>query len=1167
MIDSIFSPLERETPDTSDISQDESCLKSYMDTASLAQPNTVEDLLPQLDSIVKTDDTVHVLAGLLLSLFATVLDLLSTTNLTIDALIERTQEHLTDDSWRWRFLCYICCHNDVSVLNSSSLQKQMHFSQQCTSIIDRYISQMPIYLKSWSYHDLDLLHRVAKEDLTRANITSNLSNHSPKEVFEILKYLFDDIPWTQPELDLIAKSDEISMLAENLPCRSQQAIEEVVREQTKSIEKSTPDNPKPSNTMEVTEDKSESNEPLKNKDSKEEYDIDEADINYCINTDLTLGTFEEIFPDVPTERIVEVIKSQCNLENKPLTQGEKILMKQYLKEQKPVEEIFDQFPCRSKEFVTLKYREFEFNATRRTKFKNATEKLVYEAQWSAYLSMGGAGGRSSRRLKSKPEIDLDQIQKQAAKIVPVVKTISPEERAERARLAEERRQKQLLKAQQKQELRKERQRLYEQRKALGLIKQRPNKGMGYVLQDVLAGSEHFQSVTGDKKKVEVGQKRRRIQAEHYSPVFEVKKTIRPKLITRERERAKHELKKAKKQEIRDKLKKRKPSTKSRSERLKSESLLEEKELTDGEEEHLDDDDENEVSPFDPTNICTDTLVPLNNRKLYVEEFYQTECSIPKLNFVNSPDHQVMVNSDTQVLYEDNIAYHIIHDYRKNYKSLPVSFPPLYSPNSNEVNPINKLRVRFLLYPQHYEVFLLAAPKSNELDPVYEIIKLIMIHYALYFSHSEEIKKEVMEYCEKIESSIEENNFSEFMFLIDKWNLLMLELSPNTEEVQKIKTDATDVNKMIRDEYLSPQERKIPKLEDLNLELFYSSISQEMSSPAFNVLTKVAQLNSSEVAQKHNVIEPSNVSDTLRYTKPDDYNAKFFKHLQKKSDISRFAMHQLLLRIYSRVVSTDSRKLRSYKAFTAEVYGELLPSFTSEVLEKVQLRPDQKFYDLGSGVGNTTFQAALEFGAKVSGGCEIMEHASKLCSLQANLMSKHLAVFGLRELNFDFALLQSFVDNEPVRKTVLDCDVLIINNYLFDVNLNTEVGRMLYGLKTGTKIISLRNFIRPRYRFTGDSIFDRLRVEKHEMSDFLSVSWTANKVPYYISTVEETILPEYLGNRTSSEEPSGSDHSSVSPVKLESSMSPIESMDVDDSANETKCIDIESSTRNGTSIVS
>jgi hypothetical protein len=477
MIDSILSPLERETPDTSDISQDECCSKSFIDKAPPTQHNTQEDLIARLDVNIKDDDTDVVLAGLLQSPFATVLDLRTTTNLTIAELTERAQVHLTDDWWRWRFLCYICCHSNVNPLDSSSLQKQLQFSQPCTAIIDRYKSHMPIYSKSWTYYDLDLLHRVASQDLTRDSITSNICNHAPNEVSEILKFLFNDIPWTQPELDLISKSDDISMLGENLPCRSQKAIEEV-REKVNLSKRSTTDEPIPSSNTETKDNNTETSVLLEKEDTKEEYEIDEDDINYCISTDLTLETIEDIFPDVPVEEIVKVIKSQCNLENKPLTQGEKILMKQFLKEQKTTEEIFDQFPCRNKEFVTLKYREFEFNATRRTKFKNATEKLVYEAQWSAYLSMGGAGGRSSRRLKSKPEIDLDQIQKQAAEIIPVTRTITPEERAERVRCAEERRQRQLLKAQQKQELRKERQRIYEQKKSTWSYKNPPKQRNG-----------------------------------------------------------------------------------------------------------------------------------------------------------------------------------------------------------------------------------------------------------------------------------------------------------------------------------------------------------------------------------------------------------------------------------------------------------------------------------------------------------------------------------------------------------------------------------------------------------------------------------------------------------------------------------------------------------------
>ena len=94
-------------------------------------------------------------------------------------------------------------------------------------------------------------------------------------------------------------------------------------------------------------------------------------------------------------------------------------------------------------------------------------------------------------------------------------------------------------------------------------------------------------------------------------------------------------------------------------------------------------------------------------------------------------------------------------------------------------------------------------------------------------------------------------------------------------------------------------------------------------------------------------------------------------------------------------------------------------------------------------------------------------------------------------------------------------------------MNDEVGKLLYGLRPGTKIVSLRNFISPRYRATFDTVFDFLSVEKHEMSDIMSVSWTANKVPYYISTVEETIPREYL-SREETKETSGKSKS-VSPV--------------------------------------
>ena len=97
-------------------------------------------------------------------------------------------------------------------------------------------------------------------------------------------------------------------------------------------------------------------------------------------------------------------------------------------------------------------------------------------------------------------------------------------------------------------------------------------------------------------------------------------------------------------------------------------------------------------------------------------------------------------------------------------------------------------------------------------------------------------------------------------------------------------------------------------------------------------------------------------------KPENYELNFFRHSKEQDEAHcRFCVQQILLRIYSRIVSTESRKLRSYKAFTAEVYGELLPSFTSEVLTKVNLATTAQILRFRFRSRKTTFQAALEFG--------------------------------------------------------------------------------------------------------------------------------------------------------------------------------------------------------------
>lgn len=501
------------------------------------------------------------------------------------------------------------------------------------------------------------------------------------------------------------------------------------------------------------------------------------------------------------------------------------------------------------------------------------------------------------------------------------------------------------------------------------------------------------------------------------------------------------------------------------------------------------------NPFDPENILEDTFLPLHGRQAFANSIYKDTPSLPPL--VTKVEPKLSASVDTS-------ASNLITQHTKHYKNLPGSFPTLFVTNSDGqevVNVNNRIRIRFLLYPMHCEEYVLAQPKSNQLDPVDEIIKFFQVNYGLYFSGSTKIRNIIVtNYCQKLREAVDDDDFSSFVSIIDKWNQMVLHLSPNTSLW-------SDINPEIR-MYTKKNEESFSE-SDLKISIFHKEIAKLVAKHQVDP-SKHDKNESNETNGTNDLNELSDSNGSLFGDSKSKYKRDFFRQLASNQKISRYALHQILSRVYARVVSISSNKLRYYKAFTAEVYGELLPCFTSEVLTKVGMKPHHKFYDLGSGVGNTTLQAALEFGAALSGGCELMAHASKLTLEQSNMVQRNLSVFGLKQLNLEWALLQSFADNEQVRRTVIDCDILIVNNYLFDAELNYKVGKLLYGLRPGSKIVSLRNFISPRYKASfDDTIFDYLQVEKHEMEHNMSVSWTANKVPYYISVVQKEVCKQYL----------------------------------------------------------
>lgn len=227
----------------------------------------------------------------------------------------------------------------------------------------------------------------------------------------------------------------------------------------------------------------------------------------------------------------------------------------------------------------------------------------------------------------------------------------------------------------------------------------------------------------------------------------------------------------------------------------------------------------------------------------------------------------------------------------------------------------------------------------------------------------------------------------------------------------------------------------------------------------------------------------------------------FNVIRSRTTIPRTVIYELLNQCYSRTVLPECRKLKGYKAFSSRTYGELMPSFLTKIYNQVGLRHNQKFIDLGSGVGNCTIQAALEFGAD-SYGVEIMRNASELADHQLVEFERRCKIWGIKPGNIKLLGNQSFTDNPQVKELVDECNILLINNYLFDHELNEKIVELLQDIKVGTKIISLKPIVPVGYMTTwtsSKSILNRMKTTKHVYGEN-SVSWTFSGGYYFITEV-------------------------------------------------------------------
>ena len=139
--------------------------------------------------------------------------------------------------------------------------------------------------------------------------------------------------------------------------------------------------------------------------------------------------------------------------------------------------------------------------------------------------------------------------------------------------------------------------------------------------------------------------------------------------------------------------------------------------------------------------------------------------------------------------------------------------------------------------------------------------------------------------------------------------------------------------------------------------------------------------------------------------------------------------QILGEAYDRTVRPNFHLLKSYSAWSSEVYGELLPPFITQIMRITGLKQGMLFADFGSGVGNVLLQTSLATGCR-SYGIEIMPTPARVAREQLKHFQDRCRMWGLRMGSVELEegdMLASQRADEVIRQA----DVVLVNNERFD----------------------------------------------------------------------------------------------------------------------------------------
>lgn len=223
---------------------------------------------------------------------------------------------------------------------------------------------------------------------------------------------------------------------------------------------------------------------------------------------------------------------------------------------------------------------------------------------------------------------------------------------------------------------------------------------------------------------------------------------------------------------------------------------------------------------------------------------------------------------------------------------------------------------------------------------------------------------------------------------------------------------------------------------------------------------------------------------------------------------------LIEQTYQRSVGPRIKEVKQYQAWTSNVYGELMPNFISDIVHYTGLKPGSHFLDLGCGVGNVVLQAALQSGCTAA-GVENMAKPADLARSQLSQMQDRLRLWGLNM--GDAEMIEGDFREVDLARHLQSADVVLVNNYAFDPQLNEELSRLFLDMKEGAVVVSLKSFVPHNFRLTQHNAETPIAILRAEEREFRpgTVSWSVKGGTYYVNHIDRSMLREFAEREASS----------------------------------------------------